>query len=88
MKRLSFGFVMVSLLCLFFPPAFAADSSSDSSTPYTYGMALDIAKVISIVTPQTITCEIVQSKMTYLDRAAVKRTITYQVHSDACFVGD
>lgn len=65
----------------------SADTVAVPEVPYSYKMNLDVAKVISLETPHTDNCEIVQSKMTYLDNNDTLRIITYRKHSDACAVG-
>ncbi|KAF0861805.1 DUF2790 domain-containing protein [Pseudomonas sp. LD120] len=45
---------------------------------YRYGMALDIAKVVSVTAPIK-SCKVVPSRMTYEDSAGRLNTIEYQV---------
>jgi hypothetical protein len=58
------------------------------AVPYTYGMTLNIAKVISIEKGHSNYCEVVQSRMTFVDEVGMRRAITYLEHSDACLTGD
>ncbi|MDH4555357.1 DUF2790 domain-containing protein [Pseudomonas sp. BN417] len=62
--------------------AFAAKSAE--AIPYSYGMPLDVARVISIDEPNSFTCETVQAKMTYIDSNGVEKSVTYLKESSAC----
>lgn len=61
---------------------FAAKSAD--AVPYSYGMPLDIARVISIDEPHPLTCETIQAKMTYVDTTGEKKSVTYLKQSSAC----
>lgn len=62
--------------------AFAAESAE--VVPYSYGMPLDVARVISIDEPSPLTCETVQAKMTYVDSSGDVKSVTYLKESSAC----
>ncbi|MCY1543763.1 hypothetical protein D9M68_795940 [compost metagenome] len=62
--------------------AFAAKSAD--AAPYSYGMPLDVARVISIDEPNSFTCETVQAKMTYVDSNGEEKSVTYLKASSAC----
>jgi hypothetical protein len=62
--------------------AFAAES--DAAVPYSYGMPLDVARVISIDEPNSLTCETIQAKMTYVDSQGEEKSVTYLKESSAC----
>lgn len=48
---------------------------------YTYGMQLDVAKVVSVVKPQ-VACAVVPAAMTYEDSKGQLNTLTYTVAGD------
>ena len=50
----------------------------------TYGMPLDVARVISIDEPNSLTCETIQAKMTYVDSQGEEKSVTYLKESSAC----
>lgn len=54
------------------------------TTAYTYGMKLDIARVIRIEEPQSTTCEVVQVKMTYENSQGDTQTLSYLKLADVC----
>lgn len=62
--------------------AFAAKSAD--AVPYSYGMPLDVARVISIDEPNSFTCETIQAKMTYIDSKGEEKSVTYLKESSAC----
>ncbi|MCY1174745.1 hypothetical protein D9M68_333010 [compost metagenome] len=62
--------------------AFAAKSAD--AVPYSYGMPLDVARVISIDEPNSLTCETVQATMTYVDSQGKEKSVTYLKESSAC----
>lgn len=51
---------------------------------YEYGMKLDVAKVLSISTASSRTCEPVDRIMKYIDSSGKTETLKYRVLSDAC----
>lgn len=59
-------------------------ADTPKAVPYTYGMRLDIAKVLSIDEPHPLTCQQVEATMTYLDPQGQTRAVTYTKLSDAC----
>ncbi|MCO6058739.1 DUF2790 domain-containing protein [Pseudomonas sp. MOB-449] len=61
---------------------FAAQSADAVS--YSYGMPLDVARVISIDEPNSLTCETIQAKMTYIDSSGDQKSVTYLKASSAC----
>ncbi|MBU1329801.1 MAG: DUF2790 domain-containing protein [Gammaproteobacteria bacterium] len=54
------------------------------TTAYTYGMNLNIAKVIRTEEPQPQVCEVVQVKMTYLSTQGTTETVSYLKLADVC----
>lgn len=52
--------------------------------PYHYGMALNVAKVISMTEPDTMECKVVTAQMTFVDTGGQHRDISYSKLSDAC----
>ncbi|MXI50256.1 DUF2790 domain-containing protein [Pseudomonas moraviensis] len=58
-------------------------AESDPTT-YEYGMKLDIAKIISISTTRSRTCEPVDRMLKYIDSSGKTETLKYRVLSDAC----
>ncbi|EZH81104.1 hypothetical protein AU05_11280 [Ectopseudomonas composti] len=56
-------------------------------TTYTYGLKLDIAKVLSISKPKTHTCKPVDHLMKYIDSAGKIQTMKFKALSDACSKG-
>lgn len=88
MKTLSISGVLLALSLSALPVAFASAATEPvQAQAYVYGMNLDVAKVISIDTPSAPDCEIVQSKMIYLDGAGAPHSITYQTQSELCAIG-
>ncbi len=51
---------------------------------YTYGTHLDIQKVISMKEDKSMTCGIVDARMTYLDSAGQTRVLDYSKFADGC----
>ncbi|WP_277761631.1 DUF2790 domain-containing protein [Pseudomonas sp. A34-9] len=51
---------------------------------YTYGTHLDIQKVISLKQDNSVTCGIVQARMTYLDSTGQTRVLDYSKFADGC----
>ncbi|WP_323160915.1 DUF2790 domain-containing protein [Pseudomonas fluorescens] len=51
---------------------------------YTYGTHLDIQKVLSMKEDQSMTCCIVDARMTYLDSAGQTRVLDYSKFADGC----
>ncbi|BAN46226.1 DUF2790 domain-containing protein [Metapseudomonas resinovorans] len=61
---------------------FAAKSAD--AVPYSYGMPLDVARVISIDEPNSLNCETVQATMIYVDTSGEQKSVTYLKESSAC----
>ncbi|KPG92463.1 MULTISPECIES: DUF2790 domain-containing protein [Pseudomonas] len=51
---------------------------------YTYGTHLDIHKVLSLKQDNSVTCGIVEARMTYLDSAGQTRVLDYSKFADGC----
>lgn len=54
--------------------------------PYTYGMQLDIAKVISLEEPEEHYCKVVTATMTYLNSQGEVETLSYLKLAEACML--
>ncbi|VXA97216.1 DUF2790 domain-containing protein [Pseudomonas sp. 8O] len=57
---------------------------SAEAAPYRYGQNLDIAKVISIDTPNSPQCEVVTATMTYRNSAGDVEVLDFEQLSSAC----
>ncbi|WP_339477808.1 DUF2790 domain-containing protein [Pseudomonas fluorescens] len=55
---------------------------------YSYGTHLDIKKVISLTQDNSVTCGIVDARMTYLDSAGNTRVLDYSKFADGCNDGN
>ena len=55
---------------------------------YNYGTHLDIQKVISLTQDNSVTCGIVDARMTYLDSAGKTRVLDYSKFADGCNDGN
>ncbi|AYC32280.1 DUF2790 domain-containing protein [Pseudomonas cavernae] len=67
--------------------ATASDPQQDSAVvPYTYGMKLDIAHVVS-TTDISKDCGVVPARMTYDDSQGQRHTIQYRVWGNGCHEG-
>ena len=55
---------------------------------YNYGTLLDIQKVISLTQDNSVTCGIVDARMTYLDSAGKTRVLDYSKFADGCNDGN
>ncbi|AIG01648.1 topoisomerase II [Pseudomonas fluorescens] len=64
--------------------SFAREADKIPISNYTYGMKLDIARVVSMEEPDTRTCEVVKAKMTYVDTQGIVKAITYKKHAEIC----
>ncbi|MFZ6048385.1 DUF2790 domain-containing protein [Pseudomonas sp. CR3202] len=71
------------LLAILASGSVSAAKSADA-VPYSYGMPLDVARVISIDEPNPLTCETIQAKMTYVDANGDQKSVTYLKESSAC----
>lgn len=73
-----------SLLGLFGITGLAQADDAPQSTPYHYGMPLEIKKVLSLTEPSTPYCEVITAQMVYIDKAGQNRDVSYHKLSDAC----
>ena len=55
---------------------------------YQYGDKLDVQRVISIDTPNVMSCEPVTTVMTYVDSQGQERKIAYRKLSESCGAGN
>ncbi|MBP5967386.1 MULTISPECIES: DUF2790 domain-containing protein [Pseudomonas] len=55
---------------------------------YSYGTHLDIKKVISLTQDDSVSCGIVDARMTYLDSAGNTRVLDYSKFADGCNDGN
>lgn len=64
-------------------------SAQDQIQPetYTYGTALEIQKVLSLVEDSMPACGVVNARMTYLDSAGQRRVLDYRKLSASCLEG-
>lgn len=83
MTRYNLSLASLMAICVLSSPPLLADEN-DEVTAYTYGMKLDIAKVIRTEEPQPSICEVVQVKMTYLSTQGTTETVSYLKLADAC----
>ena len=51
---------------------------------YTYGTHLDVQKVLSMTQDTSVTCGIVDARMTYLDSAGKTQVLDYRKFADGC----
>lgn len=77
-------FTSTSLLLSLLASGSVVAAESTDAVPYTYGMPLDVARVISIDEPNSLTCETIQAKMTYVDSQGEEKSVTYLKESSAC----
>mgnify|MGYP001057303438 CR=1 FL=1 len=73
-----------SLLGLIGSTGLAQADDTPQSTPYHYGMPLEIKKVLSLTEPSTPYCEVITARMVYVDKAGQTRDVSYRKLSDAC----
>ncbi|MDE1164775.1 MAG: DUF2790 domain-containing protein [Pseudomonas sp.] len=71
-----------AVLAAAFIPAMALAQTPDE--PYSYGMKLDVAKVISMTEPTPKRCKVVTAEMTYQDSAGQIKTVNYQKLDSVC----
>lgn len=64
--------------------SFAGESDKIPTSDYTYGMKLDVARVVSMEEPDTRNCKVVEAKMTYVDTQGAINAITYKKLSEIC----
>ncbi|MCY0107357.1 DUF2790 domain-containing protein [Pseudomonas monsensis] len=64
---------------------FAARAEADvTPRTYTYGTPLDIRQVISMTQDDSVTCGIVDARMTYLDSTGATQVLDYRKFADGC----
>ncbi|MFJ2481610.1 DUF2790 domain-containing protein [Pseudomonas sp. NPDC087598] len=51
---------------------------------YSYGTQLDIQKVVSLTQDNSVTCGVVNARMTYLDSANKTHVLDYRKFADGC----
>lgn len=51
-------------------------------TPYTYGLKLDVAKVISMSSEDSGSCGVIPATITYVDHQGQTHTVKYQKYSN------
>ena len=83
MTRYNLSLASLMAICVLSSSPLLADENAES-TAYTYGMKLDIAKVIRTEEPQPQVCEVVQVKMTYLSTQGTTETVSYLKLADVC----
>lgn len=52
-------------------------------TPYTYGLKLDVAKVISMSSEDSDSCGVIPATITYVDHQGQTHTVKYQKYSNS-----
>lgn len=62
----------------------ANDTTTTKAVPYTYGMPLNVAKVVSMTEQPTNACKVIDADMKYIDTSGKPEEITYRKMSDAC----
>jgi len=63
----------------------SARAEADTSPhTYTYGTHLDVQKVLSMTQDTSVTCGIVDARMTYLDSAGKTQVLDYRKFADGC----
>ncbi|WP_207849880.1 MULTISPECIES: DUF2790 domain-containing protein [unclassified Pseudomonas] len=63
----------------------SARAEADASPhTYTYGTHLDVQKVLSMTQDTSVTCGIVDARMTYLDSAGETQVLDYRKFADGC----
>lgn len=63
----------------------SARAEADASPhTYTYGTHLDVQKVLSMTQDTSVTCGIVDARMTYLDSAGKTQVLDYRKFADGC----
>ncbi|MBD9482292.1 DUF2790 domain-containing protein [Pseudomonas sp. PDM14] len=75
------GIAMLALACSL--SAFAQDGGVPTQ-PYSYGLPLDVAQVISLQEQASGHCQPVQAKMIYLNSDGQLEAITYLKQADDC----
>jgi len=54
---------------------------------YTYGSHLDIKKVLSLSEAPSLTCDVVDARMTYLDSQGQTQVLEYSKLAETCTLG-
>lgn len=62
-----------------------AQAAEPAVEKYRYNSDLDIARVISIKTPKSPTCQLVTAVMTYEDSKGEVRKMAYRVRNNDCY---
>ncbi|NNA55525.1 DUF2790 domain-containing protein [Pseudomonas koreensis] len=63
----------------------SARAEADASPhTYTYGTHLDVQKVLLMTQDTSVTCGIVDARMTYLDSAGKTQVLDYRKFADGC----
>lgn len=75
-------YVLFAALSLF--SVLASANDQPDAQQYNYAQHLDVAKVLSIDTPESDLCEPVTASMVYLDSHGVEHELHYQRLSDVC----
>jgi hypothetical protein len=83
--RLLIGAAMLAVAIV---PAVAYAQSQPTAVPYTYGMKLDVAKVISMTEPNPNRCKVITAQMTYQDSAGQLKAISYKKLDEICSTQD
>lgn len=61
--------------------------AESAPTNYKYGAQLDIVRVLSISTPKTPVCKLVDRTMKYIDSSGKIQALKYRALSDGCNKG-
>ncbi len=59
-------------------------AATTKAVPYSYGMPLHVAKVVSMTEQPAKTCKVIDADMKYIDTTGKPEEITYRKMSDAC----
>ncbi|WP_425928011.1 DUF2790 domain-containing protein [Pseudomonas sp. NyZ201] len=79
------GLAIATLALLTSASALAVTSQQPMEVrAYHYGMPLDVTKVLTSEVPDTVLCQVVEARMTYLDSRGNVEAITYRALSKAC----
>lgn len=73
---------LVAVVVLGSSPLLAEEDTD--ARPYTYGMPLDIARVVRIDEPQPAKCELVRATMTYVNTQGVSEAISFLKQAESC----
>jgi len=64
--------------------AYADQDTVPPTTPYSYAMKLDVAKVIAMDEPDSATCQVIEAYMTYSTTAGSVQRISYRKFAQSC----